>query len=45
MREGATSPSESAQLQPGAKRISLTEEQWSNVFGKKMLEAGGVKTD
>lgn len=45
IQAGATVPSESAQLQPGAKHIQLTEEQWSNVFGRKMLSAGGVKAD
>jgi GST-like protein len=45
IQQGATVPSESAQLRPGEQHIALNETQWSNIFGRNMLAAAGLKVD
>lgn len=45
IQQGATVPSESAQLRPGERHIALSETQWSNIFGRNMLAAAGLKVD
>lgn len=45
VQNGAAGPSESAQFRPGERHIALSEEQWSNLFGNKMLEASGLAGD
>lgn len=39
--EGAAVPADNHQLQTGSRKMNLTPEQWSNMFGQNMLKAAG----
>jgi hypothetical protein len=43
--EGAAVAADNHQLRTGSRKMNLTPEQWSNLFGQTMPRAGGGASD